>query len=766
MGVREVYRQAGLLPTSFHSIWSNFCPIRPTFWSIQVVLSLFNNLSFVDLSKYLKSGTWDIYECSGEVVNETTGSQRSMQVVYTIKLRRKTLFYTVNLIIPCVMVSFLSICVFYLPADAGEKMTLSISILLALVVFLLLISKILPPTSTSIPLISCYLLFAFIINIFAILVTVMIINWNYRTPRTHAMPHWLRWVFMERLPVLLGMQRPGHVVAELQVQAYLKHSQQRAVRETSKSALADEPGRPRTIGLTRGCTVGSRNAAVALELTNRARVSRQPRQHNVSSAFGAPIHNQSLCAETLSNRWRRSCQSFSEVEAGQAGTETTESSGRQTKPDGRKSVSERRRPDDRTHGVDESESNSGSPGSAGVRATLARRTIRPAPSTTHPSNGPVVGLMTTSSWQPVQRTEVCNGTSASRVASDTSSSSGGCLAPETAEMESRCRAASKSFGMDWSLADQNAGWVVEHESGHSNASGGSEGDEETPASAGLVYTNAETLYFLTEQKQPSSQTPSPSPSPSPLAASLDRPTRPARLVLTAPCGCQLAGRVLVDRSATATVTAMEATTRLADRRAGRTATFDNSSSSRLDLRRSRGAGSVPDTDPPSNSDGSADEHQPPSVLLTPFSPLPPPPPPPPLLLPSPLQPTSPSRSSTHHIEPQALVGKAGCLSVERTHRQPRTHRPPPAGQTSAASTATRRDSDRAGRRGLACHWGVDWSADVLQDWKYVASVIDRLMLAIFVLVTTVGTISLFSRAPYILQDFDQDDVIRLCSAPN
>ena len=105
-------------------------------------------------------------------------------ITFTLRIRRKTLFYTVNLIIPCVLISFLSVCVFYLPADAGEKMTMCISILLALVVFLLLVSKILPPTSITIPLIAKYLLFTFIMNIVTILITVIIINWNFKTPRT------------------------------------------------------------------------------------------------------------------------------------------------------------------------------------------------------------------------------------------------------------------------------------------------------------------------------------------------------------------------------------------------------------------------------------------------------------------------------------------------------------------------------------------------------------------------------------------------------
>lgn len=39
-------------------------------------------------------------------------------------MRRKTLFYTVNLIIPCMGISFLTILVFYLPSDSGEKVSL------------------------------------------------------------------------------------------------------------------------------------------------------------------------------------------------------------------------------------------------------------------------------------------------------------------------------------------------------------------------------------------------------------------------------------------------------------------------------------------------------------------------------------------------------------------------------------------------------------------------------------------------------------------
>ena len=74
--------------------------------------------------------------------------------------------------------------------------------------FLLLVSKILPPTSLVLPLIAKYLLFTFIMNTVSILVTVVIINWNFRGPRTHSMPRWIRILFLRYLPIFLFMRRP------------------------------------------------------------------------------------------------------------------------------------------------------------------------------------------------------------------------------------------------------------------------------------------------------------------------------------------------------------------------------------------------------------------------------------------------------------------------------------------------------------------------------------------------------------------------------
>ena len=88
---------------------------------LQVSLKLYNNKDYVDLSDYWKSGTWDIIEVPAFLNIYNDSRPTETDITFYITIRRKTLFYTVNLILPTVLISFLCVLVFYLPAEAGEK---------------------------------------------------------------------------------------------------------------------------------------------------------------------------------------------------------------------------------------------------------------------------------------------------------------------------------------------------------------------------------------------------------------------------------------------------------------------------------------------------------------------------------------------------------------------------------------------------------------------------------------------------------------------
>ncbi|XP_014604929.1 PREDICTED: acetylcholine receptor subunit alpha-like 1 [Polistes canadensis] len=164
----------------------------------------------IDLTDYYISVEWDIIKVPA-VRNEAfyiCCEEPYPDIVFNITLRRKTLFYTVNLIIPCVGISFLSVLVFYLPSDSGEKVSLSISILLSLTVFFLLLAEIIPPTSLTVPLLGKYLLFTMVLVTFSVVVTIAVLNVNFRSPVTHRMAKWVRIVFIQVLPRFLLIQRP------------------------------------------------------------------------------------------------------------------------------------------------------------------------------------------------------------------------------------------------------------------------------------------------------------------------------------------------------------------------------------------------------------------------------------------------------------------------------------------------------------------------------------------------------------------------------
>ncbi|XP_075936657.1 acetylcholine receptor subunit delta isoform X2 [Anarhichas minor] len=166
----------------------------------------------IDPASFTENGEWEINHRPAKkntYKHIPMESNKHQDITFYLVIKRKPLFYIVNIIIPCVLISFLASLVYYLPADSGEKMTLSISVLLAQSVFLLLISQRLPETSMSVPLIVKYLMFIMVLVTIVVLNCVVVLNLHFRTPSTHVMSDWTKKFFLERLPRLLHMSRPS-----------------------------------------------------------------------------------------------------------------------------------------------------------------------------------------------------------------------------------------------------------------------------------------------------------------------------------------------------------------------------------------------------------------------------------------------------------------------------------------------------------------------------------------------------------------------------
>ncbi|XP_015907667.1 acetylcholine receptor subunit alpha-like 1 [Parasteatoda tepidariorum] len=190
----------------------------------------------VDLSEFYLSVEWDImaapatrnekyYSCCMEPYPDIT---------FNMTLRRKPLFYTVNLIIPCVGISGLSVVVFYLPSESGEKVSLSISILLSLTFFFLVLAEIVPSTSLAMPLLGKYLLFTMILVTLSVVFAVAVLNVHFRSPSFHKMPKWVRHLFIYILPKVLLMKSPQYTDHYTQRNNMKKKKEQSSKKNKSK----------------------------------------------------------------------------------------------------------------------------------------------------------------------------------------------------------------------------------------------------------------------------------------------------------------------------------------------------------------------------------------------------------------------------------------------------------------------------------------------------------------------------------------------------
>jgi len=91
-----------------------------------------------------------VSDCSGLLEKQ----EPFPDVTFTLHIRRRTLYYIYNVVFPCVTMSALTLLVFCLPPDSGEKVTMGITVLLSFSVFLLRMGEDLPETSEFIPLLS------------------------------------------------------------------------------------------------------------------------------------------------------------------------------------------------------------------------------------------------------------------------------------------------------------------------------------------------------------------------------------------------------------------------------------------------------------------------------------------------------------------------------------------------------------------------------------------------------------------------------------
>ncbi|KAL3864259.1 hypothetical protein ACJMK2_005960 [Sinanodonta woodiana] len=164
------------------------CSLKFTAWSyykteVQLIVGS-NHIIFED---YEENSAWTVTGSNVDTLPESSDAT----VVFTMKMKRKPLFYLLNVIVPVIMLSVMNTCVFVLPAKSDEKAAFSVTVFLSLAVFLTIVTSTLPQNSDKVSFLGIYLVIMAGFSTLTVILTLFQLRLNSREEDIDPIPSWL-----------------------------------------------------------------------------------------------------------------------------------------------------------------------------------------------------------------------------------------------------------------------------------------------------------------------------------------------------------------------------------------------------------------------------------------------------------------------------------------------------------------------------------------------------------------------------------------------
>ncbi|XP_033750113.1 neuronal acetylcholine receptor subunit alpha-10-like [Pecten maximus] len=178
------------------------CSLKFGSWSHHgYELDVTNTHKEADLSYYVEHNEWKLTGMPVErnVLYYACCEEPYPDVTFYINISRKSQFYVMTILFPCILTSVVAMLSFILPAESGEKVSLGITVLLSLAVFLLLVSESMPASSDSFPYIGMYFAVSMVLVSLSCTMTVVVLMFHSRGCSGRKLPHWAKRIFIEKL---------------------------------------------------------------------------------------------------------------------------------------------------------------------------------------------------------------------------------------------------------------------------------------------------------------------------------------------------------------------------------------------------------------------------------------------------------------------------------------------------------------------------------------------------------------------------------------
>ncbi|XP_033725751.1 acetylcholine receptor subunit beta-type unc-29-like [Pecten maximus] len=153
---------------------SHLCSILITLWGVHIDETRlgYNSTEFI-MQYYTANGEWDIVDTSVAYSTATVYG-----VFFNINIKRRPIFFALSLIIPILLLCFLNPFVFLIPASSGERISYTITMFLALAVYMSIIGDSLPSISENMAGMSFFLLITLICSSSLIILTIFTLRYE------------------------------------------------------------------------------------------------------------------------------------------------------------------------------------------------------------------------------------------------------------------------------------------------------------------------------------------------------------------------------------------------------------------------------------------------------------------------------------------------------------------------------------------------------------------------------------------------------------
>ncbi|XP_038672981.1 5-hydroxytryptamine receptor 3A-like isoform X1 [Scyliorhinus canicula] len=168
---------------------------------------------------FASKGEWELIQIEASEKKFLDDWASYDYVSWEVTIKRRPMFYIVNLLIPSAFLMATDIMSFYLPTHSFDRASFKMTLMLGYSVFLIIVKDLLPSNSTHTPLIAIFFLVSLTFMVTSLFETIIVINVIHQNGKQRkAVPPWLRTIVLvygAKLFWRKGKQRVYHQMSRL-----------------------------------------------------------------------------------------------------------------------------------------------------------------------------------------------------------------------------------------------------------------------------------------------------------------------------------------------------------------------------------------------------------------------------------------------------------------------------------------------------------------------------------------------------------------------